>query len=102
MSIGVPGLPGEELLHAGLHDLRVGRESEAALLVQIAAPRLRVLGYDVPERAWESGVEGPEPPEHRLYSLLAEQRGPGAHSYYNALLARMSSFARAAAHTSAG
>lgn len=101
MGTAAPQLPGEELLHAGLIDLRAGRQSEAALLVQIAAPRLRALGYEVPERTWPPAGEDLRSPEHRLYALLADELGAGAHSRYNALLARIASFARAAAHTSA-
>jgi hypothetical protein len=101
MSTAAPRLPGEELLHAGLDDLRAGRESEAALVVQIAAPRLRALGYAVPERSCVPRGSDLESPEHRLYALLAHQCGAGAHSHYNALLARIASFARAAAHASA-
>jgi hypothetical protein len=81
-------LPGQELLDAGLADLAAGRETESALLVAMAAPRLRTLGFDVP-------AGGGERPSHRLYELLARQ-DRGAHSRYNALLARMVSFARAA------
>ncbi|MGA9313462.1 MAG: hypothetical protein WBV77_02410 [Solirubrobacteraceae bacterium] len=36
-------LPGRELVSSGLSDLAAGRESEASLLVQMAAPRLRRL-----------------------------------------------------------
>jgi len=85
-------LPGEELISRGVADLRQGRETEAALLVQIAAPRLRSLGLDVPAGVAPNG----EPAEHRLYALLASRSD--AHSQYNALLARMASYARAAEH----
>jgi hypothetical protein len=80
--------PGSELVSAGLVDLAEGRESEASLLVSMAAPRLRALGFAVP-------VSRQERPSHRLYELLAERDG-GAHSRYNALVARIVSFARAA------
>jgi hypothetical protein len=87
-------LPGHELVSSGLGDLAAGRESEASLLVQMAAPRLRALGLAVPD----GGVERPS---HRLYVLLAE-RDDGAHSRYNALVGRIVSFARAAEHASSG
>ncbi len=87
-------LPGYELVSAGLDDLAAGRESESALLVAMAAPRLRAIGIDVPRG-------GGERPAHRLYELLAES-SEGAHSRYNALVARVVSFARAAEHASAG
>jgi hypothetical protein len=82
------GFPGNELVSAGLLDLAEGCESEASLLVSMAAPRLRALGFAVP-------ATGQECPSHRLYELIAERDG-GAHSRYNALVARMVSFARAA------
>jgi hypothetical protein len=82
--------PGHELVSEGLADLAAGRESESALLVAMAAPRLRALGFEVP-------AGGGERPSHRLYELLSD-RGQGAHSRYNALIARMVSFARAAEH----
>ncbi len=85
--------PGHELVSVGLTDLAAGRESESALLVAMAAPRLRALGYDVP-----SG-RGGQRPSHRLYELLADD-GHDAHSRYNALVGRIVSFARAAEHAS--
>ena len=42
-------LPGEDLIEAGLQDLRDGRETIAALLVAIGSPRLRRLGLELPE-----------------------------------------------------
>ncbi len=104
MSAAAPRLPGEELLDAGVADLRAGRESEAALVVEIAAPRLRALGYDIPVGGGAPmGREaGGESSEHRLYALLVRDHASGAHSRYNALLARIASFARAAGHAPAG
>jgi hypothetical protein len=87
-------LPGHELVSQGLHDLSTGKESESALLVAMAAPRLRALGIDVPQG-------GGERPSHRLYELLSEAED-GAHSRYNALVARVVSFARAAEHAPTG
>jgi hypothetical protein len=87
-------LPGHEIVREGLADLESGRESQPALLVAMAAPRLRSLGFDVP-------AGGAEQPSHRLYELLSEQ-GEGPHSRYNALVARVVSFARAAERASAG
>jgi hypothetical protein len=84
--------PGSELVSEGLADLSAGRESESALLVAMAAPRLRMVGIDVP-------ANGGTRPSHRLYELLA-QSGDGAHSRYNALVARIVSFARAAENAS--
>ena len=94
-----PSFPGHELVSAGLSDLAAGRESESSLLVAMAAPRLRELGIDVPHG-------GGERPSHRLYELLSEtdegEIDPGAHGRYNALVARVVSFARAAEHASVG
>lgn len=83
-------LPGHDLVSAGIADLAAGRDTEQALLVAMAAPRLRALGIDVPPG-------GGETPSHRLYDLISNER-EGAHSYYNALVARIVSFARAAEH----
>jgi hypothetical protein len=87
-------LPGHELVRAGLEDLAAGRETEAALIVAMAAPRLRALGMQVPDG-------GGSFPSHRLYALLS-QSGGGAHSRYNALVGRIASFARAAEHAATG
>jgi hypothetical protein len=81
-------LPGGELIEAGLEDLARRRESVAALLVSIGAPRLRRLGYAVPQAYDE--------PERRLYALLAREDPDSAHSRYNALIRRLVSFERAA------
>lgn len=83
-------LPGHELVSAGLTDLARGRESVSALLVTMAAPRLRAVGLDVPASPCPS-------PSYRLYELLSAD-GDGAHSRYNALVRRIVSFARAAEH----
>ncbi len=81
-------LPGSDLIAAGLEDLRRGTHSIPALLVSIGAPRLRRLGYQVPN---------PLPdPERRLYDLLHQADPDAAHSRYNALVRRLVSFERAA------
>ncbi len=82
-------LPGEELVRQGMADLRAGRLTELSLLVLIAAPRLRRLGLEIPERA------SLQPFEHQLYSRLEERLGPAAHSSYNSLVRRIVSYARA-------
>jgi hypothetical protein len=56
------GVPGADLVREGLADLRAGRETAAALLVAVGAPRLRQMNVDVP--AIDS-------PEHGLYDLPA-------------------------------
>ena len=80
-------LPGNELVEAGLADLAHGRESIASLVVAIGAPRLRSLGVEVPDA-------GPSP-ELRLYRVLQNMYGDGAHAQYNALIGRLVSFERA-------
>jgi hypothetical protein len=84
-------LPGADLIEEGLADARGGRDTVAALLVSIGAPRLVHLGIDLPH--------GPAlaDPEHRLYLRLAQQYGDAAHSRYNALIRRLVSFERACA-----
>ena len=82
-------LPGEDLVRQGVADLASGLETVPALLVAIGAPRLRRLGFALPEAL-------PEVPEHRLYALLSATEGDAAHSRYNALLRKLVSFERAA------
>lgn len=91
------GLPGARLIEEGLRDLREKRESDAAWLVLIGAPRLRALGLDVPAvpDEWSTAVTDPSP-EHRLYRRLASRDSDTAHSRYNALIRRLVSFERAA------
>ena len=84
------GLPGADLVATGLADLERDVESIPSLLVQIGAPRLRQLGFEVPLSVEPS-------PELRLYNLLSVEHGDGAHSQYNALIPRRVSFERAAA-----
>lgn len=74
-----------------MEDLRRGLDSVPALLAQIGAPRLRMLGIEVPHRPWE-GMPG-----HRLYEILAAKHGDNAHSRYNALIRKLVSFTRALA-----
>ena len=81
-------LPGASLVRRGVADLDAGHESAEALLVSIGAPRLRSVGIS---------LSAPIPsPEHKLYALLAREKGDAAHSAYNALIRRLVSFERAA------
>lgn len=82
-------LPGGDLIEQGVHDLRRGIESIAALLVSIGHPRLLTLGYELSDAFAD--------PEKKLYSLLEKQYRDSAHSRYNALIGRLVSFERAAA-----
>lgn len=80
-------LPGEELIRAGIEDLREGRRSVGAWLVSIGAPRLRACGIEVPGALAD--------PEHGLYTLLSRDDPDAAHGRYNALLRRLVSYERA-------
>ncbi len=82
-------LPAEEMIECGAQDLRDGRETIAALVVAVGAPRLRRLGIELPDNL-------PENPEHRLYAALAKDGSDSAHSRYNALIRRLVSYERAA------
>ena len=81
-------LPANELIVAGIEDLQFRRETIAALLVAIGAPKLRSLGLELP-------VDLPSNPEHRLYDLLSASEPDSAHSRYNALIRKLVSFERA-------
>lgn len=82
-------LPGAELVQEGLADLAAGRRTELSLLALVAAPRLRALGLTVPQ------ITLPASPEHLLYERIEERLGRGAHSFYNSLIRRIVSYARA-------
>ena len=83
-------LPGGALVQQGLDDLAAARDSVAAWLVLVGAPRLRRLGLAVPP------TDEPRA-EHRLYERLAAIDPDAAHSRYNALIRLLVSFERAAA-----
>ena len=92
MKTDSPLLPGEDLVNEGLNDLKEGRDTEAALLLLVAGPRLRSLGVPVPDQ------DSPRPFEHLLYEKIEDRLGSGAHSYYNSLIRRIVSYARARSH----
>jgi hypothetical protein len=77
-------LPGGDLVAKGLEDLARSRVTVEALLVSIAAPRLRDLGVLAATPLLDA--------EHRLYERLATEDPDSAHSRYNALLRRLVSF----------
>lgn len=81
-------LPANDLVIAGMLDLQNQRETVAALLVAIGAPKLRRLGLNLPSSL-------PHNPEHRLYDLLSLDGPDSAHSRYNALIRKLVSFQRA-------
>ncbi len=77
-------LPGGDLIEKALVDLERGEETIEALLVSIGAPRLTAGGLQLPLPLADA--------EHRLYTLLAREGEDSAHSRYNALLRRLTSF----------
>lgn len=81
------GLPGGEIVDAGLADLAANRVTAESLAVSLAAPRLRREGVPV------SRVR--DDPERRLFAMLSETEGRLAHARYNAILRRLVSFADA-------
>ena len=82
--MGFEHLPGGDLVAKGLADLARSSVTVEALLVSIAAPRLRDRGVLV-------ALPLPDP-EHRLYEKLAREDPDSAHSRYNALLRRLVAF----------
>jgi hypothetical protein len=88
-------LPGAEIVLPGIEDLKAGRETVNALAVSAAAAKLGV-------RDLVGDVVAEEPAAHRLYLRLNDELGDAAHSRYNAILARVASFARAAGHARTG
>lgn len=83
-----PHLPGAELVETGLADLETGSVTIESLLVSIAAPGLRDVGLAIGPTIADA--------ELRLYALLSARDGAAAHSQYNALLRRVTSFRHAA------
>jgi hypothetical protein len=89
-------LPGAEIVLPGIADLEAGRKTINASAVQAASPRLRRSGLSVPPGS------GRVPAAHALYQQLSEELGDAAHSRYNAILARVVSFAGAAERARGG
>ncbi len=83
-------LPGAEIVLAGIADIAAGAESVNASAVRCASSRLTRAGLPIP------AGEDDDIAAHRLYQQLADELGDGAHARYNAILERVSSFARAA------
>lgn len=82
-------LPGADLVLVGLEDVGAGRVTPEALLVEIAAPRLRELGLPV------SLPHGGRDAEIRLYETLGAKGSPDPYGEYNALLRKLTSFVHA-------
>jgi hypothetical protein len=82
--------PGGDILDPGLDAYAKGEVSDGSLLVSIVLPRLRIHGWALEPRA-----PALESPHEKLYARLAERVGDGAHSAYNALIRRATSFCAA-------
>lgn len=87
----ISGLPGETLVRQGLADLKSGKNTAPACLVNIARTRLSNAG--LLERSAPSTPE----PELQLYRLLRREDGD-AYSRYNSLLRELISFEQALDH----
>ena len=85
-------LPGGALIRQGLDDLRKGRATVPALVLEVARGRLARAGL-LPA----GGTPAALAPELRLYRLLRAEGGD-AYSRYNALLRELSSFLQAFEH----
>ena len=86
----IAGLPGADLIVAGLADLQTGRLTRASLLVAVAGSRLHQLGLPVPSVEPESSGY-----ELTLYRLLCEDGDADPYSRYGALLRELTSFVHA-------
>jgi hypothetical protein len=84
------GLPGGEIIDAGLDALAADEESIESLLVSLAAPRLRREGVPLPANVFADA-------DTRLYRLLERRDGDLAHARYLAYLRQAESFADACA-----
>lgn len=86
-SFAATGLPGGELIDAGLAGLADGATTNESLLVSLAAPRLRREGVPV-------GAVEPDA-DRKLYERLEQSEGDLAHARYRALRRQVVSFADA-------
>lgn len=89
------GLPGGEIIDAGLSDLARDEESIGSLLVSLAAPRLRREGVPLPKTVLHDA-------DLRLYRLLEREDQDLAHDRYLAYLRQAESFADACARVRLG
>lgn len=82
-------LPGWELVSRGLRDIAEGEyHTLSALLVLMATPRLRFLGFNIPDYP---DADPPDKINFEFYHLL-QQTSPDPYSQYNALRRRLASF----------
>lgn len=79
-------LPGGDLVMQGLRDLHAGAETAAALLVEIARPRLEAAGVKVPR-----SEAGRTDAELRLYAQLVADGADDPYGRYNSMLRRLQS-----------
>ncbi len=84
------GLPGAEIIDAGLDDLCAGRKSIESLLVSLAASRLEREGVPLPRPLFRDADIG-------LYRMLETTSKDLAHARYLAYLRQAASFADACA-----
>jgi hypothetical protein len=82
-------LPGADLVRQGLQDIARQKISECSLLLQVAAPRLRFLGIEIPLLS-NAALPTQVPYEHQLYDHI---QNSGGYSLYKSLLRRIASFA---------
>lgn len=82
-------LPGAEIVERAIHDLNHHEGSSAAIALQVIAPRLRLMGYEVPT------LDLDESPELGLYRQLSKEHVLDPYGSYNAILRRLYSFAAA-------
>jgi hypothetical protein len=90
-SFEIIGLPGGEMIDAGLAALSAGEETIEGLLVSLAAPRLKREGVPLPRELFPDA-------NTRLYRLLERRSGDLAHARYLACLRQAASFADACAN----
>lgn len=81
------GIPGAAIVATGLADLAAGRDTVPALVVAVAASRLRRLGLEVARTIPDA--------ELLLYRALVREQPQGAYGRYNALLRQLARFAHA-------
>ena len=86
----VLGLPGGQVIDAGLAALAADEESIESLLVSLAAPRLKREGVPLPHNLFADA-------DVRLYRLLERTDGVLAHARFLAYLRQVVSFANACA-----
>ncbi len=87
MRVDLEGLPGGDRIEKGLRDLSRGQQSTEALLIAVAAQRLRGLGLDVPENAVLLAE-----PDLALYESLRGHPSGDPYFRYNALRHELDSF----------